>query len=81
MVFEIDATGSVKDGELLKEYPVLLKYGYHNEHRSWVGRRIGDVVINSPEELVELTKDLHQPIIISLEGDTPTIEIYDDYRE
>lgn len=37
--------------------------------------------INSLKQLVNLSRDLHQPLIIDAEGDEPTIEIYDDWRE
>lgn len=66
--------------DIKKKYPVFDNYKLdekQNEH--------GDpklyIHINSLKQLVELSRDLHHPLIINAEGDEPTIEIYDDWRE
>ena len=79
MVFKIRNTQWSKS--LLDNYPILHNYGYHNEHNDNWGATVGYIMINSPEELVDLSNDLHEPIIISQDGNEPEIEIYDDFRE
>lgn len=79
MIFKISNTQW--STSLLAEYPILHKYGYHNEHKANWGGVEGYIVINSPEELVNLSNDLQEPIIISQDGNEPEIEIYDDFRE
>lgn len=80
MIFEIYDTER-SNHPLIEKYPALSKYGYHDEVKDYWGNR-GKVIINSPQELVSLSKDLGQEIIISTRcTDTPYIEIYDDWRE
>lgn len=81
MIFKICNTGGSGEGSIVDKYPILRKYGYHGEHHHrWYGIA-GLIVINSLEELLALQKDVDHEIIIDMDGDTPTIEIYDDYRE
>lgn len=81
MLFRICNTGGRGSESIVDKYPILQKYGYHNEHAyKWYGRA-GWIVINSLEELLTLCKKVTTEIIIDVEGDTPLLEIYDDYRE
>lgn len=81
MIFLIYNTDrySSKNG-LLKCYPILSKYGYFGEHQYFLGVA-GYIKLKSFEELLALQEDIECEIIIGREVDTPTIEIYDDYRE
>ena len=70
---------------LIERYPGLAKFGYHDEELcdcGWSKGYAGKVVINSPEEFLILSEELDQEIIISTaKGWTPSIEIYDGWRE
>ena len=80
MIFKISNTQW--SPSLLGEYPILCKYGYYNERKKVVwGGAEGYIVVDSLEELVNLSKDLNHDIIILNNGTEPEIEIYDDYRE
>lgn len=79
------------------EYPCVNDYGFVSEKlaktRRYHQRDLGIyteetyvieqpyVEIDSLERLLEFCKTVDQPLIISLDGDVPEIEIYDDYRE
>lgn len=59
--------------ELRAEYPQLANYGHSD----------GSIVINSLEELMQLSKDVGCALIIGGDRDPskPQIELYDGYRE
>ena len=81
MLFRICNTGGRWNDSIVDKYPILRKFGYHNEHEyKWYGKA-GWIVINSLEELLRLCKKVKAEIIIDVEEDTPVLEIYDDYRE
>ena len=82
MFFRICRTSGVsKDESLIDTYPILRKYGYRGEHTyKWYGIA-GWIQIKSLGELMDLSVALDQELIISTDGDDPTIEIYDDFRE
>lgn len=66
--------------DLRKNYPVLNEYELDEKQDKY--RNIRPYIrINSLKQLVNLSLDLHQSLIIDAEGDEPTIEIYDDWRE
>ena len=66
--------------DLRKNYPVLNKYEMDEKQDKCKNIR-PYIRINSLKQLVNLSLDLHQEIIISTEDDEPSIEIYDDWRE
>ena len=66
--------------DLRKNYPVLNEYELDEKQDKYKNIR-PYIRINSLKQLVNLSLDLHQELIISTEGDEPTIEIYDDWRE
>ena len=85
MIIPISNTDYSDKTRLIDRYPGLAKFGYHDEKVikcGWSRGYGGKVVINSPEEFLSLSKELDQEIIISAEhGVTPSIEIYDGWRE
>ena len=85
MIIEIHNTDYSDRTRLIDRYPGLAKFGYHDEkliERGWSMGYAGKVVINSPEEFLSLSTELDKEIIISAEPNlTPSIEIYDDWRE
>ena len=85
MIIEIHNTDCSNRTRLIDRYPGLAKFGYHDEkliERGWARGYAGKVVINSPEEFLFLSKELDEEIIISADHNlTPSIEIYDDWRE
>ena len=82
MIFRIYRTSGVSENEsIIDTHPILLKYGYRGEHTyKWYGIA-GWIEIKSLDELIALNKALDIELIISTDGDDPTIEIYDDFRE
>lgn len=62
------------------KYPVLNNYKL-DEKQDEHGNIKLYIQINSMKQFVDLSRDLHQPLIVDTEGDEPTIEIYDDWRE
>lgn len=82
MVFRICRTSVVSENEsLIETYPILQKYDYRGEHTyKWYGIA-GWIQVKSLEELIALGTALDQELIISIDGDDPVIEIYDDFRE
>ena len=79
MVFTLDNT--MWSRSLLKDYPPLSKYGYHDEEFQLDSYGTAKIVINSIEELVSLSREINQPLIIDISTDYPHIEIYDTWRE
>lgn len=66
--------------DIRKNYPVLNEYELDEKQDKCKNIR-PYIRINSLKQLVDLSRKLHQPLIIDAEGDEPTIEIYDDWRE
>ena len=85
MIIRIHNTDYSDKTRLIDRYPVLAKFGYHDEEwvdLGWSRGYAGKVVINSPEEFISLSKELNQEIIISADHCCdPSIEIYDGWRE
>jgi hypothetical protein len=84
MIFDIYNTCQSSKTRLIEDYPVLSKFGYHDERLPEYGFGYkGKVVINSLEELLSLGKAVNQYLIIQSEPlmCTASIEIYDGYRE
>ena len=80
MIFDIFNTNSARHS-LLEDYPILSKYGYHDEKIIGYGCE-AKIVINSIEELVTLNKEIEHPLIVSADHGSPlSIEIYDGWRE
>lgn len=66
--------------DLRKNCPVLNEYELDEKQDKC--RNIRTYIhINSLKQLVNLSLDLHQELIISTEGYEPAIEIYDAWRE
>ena len=65
---------------LRKNYPVLNEYELDEKQDKYKNIR-PYIRINSLKQLVNLSLDLHQELIISTEDDEPSLEIYDDWRE
>ena len=78
MIFKISNTAR---NALMTKYPVLSKYGFHNEKEGFFGGTEGDIIIDSLDDLMRLTRDLQKEIIIIGASDQAEIEIYDDWRE
>ena len=66
--------------DLRKNYPVLNEYELDEKQDEYKNIR-PYIRINSLKQLVNLSLDLHQELIISTEDDEPSLEIYDDWRE
>lgn len=66
--------------DIRKIYPVLNNYEMNEKQDKCKNIKLY-IHINSLKQLVDLSRDLHQPLIIDAEGDEPTIKIYDDWRE
>ena len=66
--------------DLRKNYPVLNEYELDEKQDKYKNIR-PYICINSLKQLVNLSLDLHQELIISTEDDEPSLEIYDDWRE
>lgn len=66
--------------DLRKSYPVFNEYELDEKQDKYKNIR-PYIRINSLKQLVNLSLDLHQELIISTEYDEPSIEIYDDWRE
>ena len=66
--------------DLRKNYPVLNEYELDEKQDKCKNIR-PYIHINSLKQLVNLSLDLHQELIISTEDDEPSLEIYDDWRE
>ena len=66
--------------DLRKNYPVLKEYELDEKQDKCKNIR-PYIHINSLKQLVNLSLDLHQPLIIDTEGYEPAIEIYDAWRE
>lgn len=85
MIIPIRNTNYSDKTRLIDRYPGLAKFGYHDEELIQMGfgeGYTGKVIINSAEEFVALSTELNEEIIISAErGLTPSIEIYDGWRE
>ena len=85
MIIRIHNTDYSDKTRFIDRYPVLAKFGYHDEEwvdLGWSKGYAGKVVIHSPEEFISLSKELDKEIIVSAErGLEPSIEIYDDWRE
>ena len=85
MIIRIHNTDYSDKTRLIDRYPVLAKFGYHDEELAnlgWSRGHEGKVVINSPEEFISLSKELNQKIIVGADhGCEPSIEIYDGWRE
>ena len=78
MIFKIRNTDC---NVLLKKYPIVSEYGFHNEREGIFGGTEGDIVIDSLDDLMQLIRDLQQEIIINVRDDETEIEIYDGWRE
>lgn len=66
--------------DIRKNYPVLNEYELDEKQDKC--RNIRPYIrINSLRQLVNLSLDLHQMLIIDAEGYEPAIEIYDAWRE
>lgn len=59
---------------MLGIYPTLANYNYKMDNFGY-----GYITITSLKQLMQLTKEIGQAIILSPSNDS--IEIYDDYRE
>lgn len=59
---------------MLRIYPTLANYNYKTDNSGY-----GYITITSLKQLMQLTKEIGQAIILSPSNDS--IEIYDDYRE
>ena len=85
MIITIRNTDYSEECSLIDRYPALAKFGYHDEkicELGWGSGYVGKIIINSPEELFLLRKELDQEIVIlGIYNDNPEIEIYDDWRE
>ena len=66
--------------DLRNNYPVLNEYELDEKQDKYKNIR-PYIRINSLKQLVNLSLDLHQELIISTEDDEPSLEIYDDWRE
>ena len=66
--------------DLRKNYPVINEYELDEQQDKCKNIR-PYIHINSLKQLVNLSLDLHQPLIIDTEGYEPAIEIYDAWRE
>lgn len=90
MKFKICTVDIWNDPEkIAAEYPCVNDFGFESEALTITypntGRTIERVQpyvnIDNLEKLLEFCKAVEQPLIISLDGDIPEIEIYDSYRE
>lgn len=63
--------------DIRKNYPVLEQYEMSEKQDKCKNIR-PYINISSMKQLVDLSRELHRPLIIDTEGDMPTIEIYDD---
>ena len=66
--------------DLRKNYPVLNEYELDEKQDKRKNIR-PYISINSLKQLVNLSLDLHRPLIIDTEGYEPEIEIYDAWGE
>lgn len=85
MIVKIRNTDYSNRLSLIDRYPALWKFGYHGEEEESIGFGSGyvaKVIINSPEELFLLSKEINKEIILMADhGCDPEIEIYDGWRE
>jgi hypothetical protein len=85
MIIKICNTDYSNIRRLIDRYPELSKFGYHDEEISDIALGhgyTGKVIINSLEELVLLSKEIHSEIIVcAYPGCDPSLEIYDGWRE
>lgn len=66
--------------DIKKNYPALNEYKLDEKQDKCQNIR-PYICINSLKQLVNLSLDLHQPLIIDTEDYEPAIEIYDAWRE
>ena len=82
MKFYIHRTLNCETADQLRRiYPILSYYVMHDEKIGWLGNMGACIKINSFKKLIELNKTTNHPIIIDVNDEIPTIEIYDDWRE
>lgn len=66
--------------DIRKNYPVFNHYKMdekQDEHKNIKPY----IHLNSVKQFVDLSRELHYPLIVNAERETPEIEIYDDWRE
>lgn len=84
MIFDIYNTNQSREMRLIETYPPLSMFGYHDEQLPEYGFGYeGKVVINSLEDLILLSRATGHHLIIKTDPlmSTPSIEIYDGWRE
>lgn len=66
--------------DIRKNYPVLNHYKMDEKQDKYKNIK-PYIYINSAKQLIDLSKQLHHPLIVNAEREIPEIEIYDDWRE
>jgi hypothetical protein len=77
MKFTITRTSYLDNFDEYKE--VLKKYNFVNESTKY--EKSGTIEINTLEDLIKLSDETNQNLIIGGDEEERYIEIYDDYRE
>lgn len=83
MEFRVTRTDDYRQPKMSEAYPALKKYDFKD---IFVRDKYGDrweglLKIDSIEDLVTISKDIDEMLIVYSSDPLPTLEIYDDYRE